>query len=107
MLQAFDENKDKKLLHCVMEITEWLHYKDLLSSVYLLNWYQTIFRANSNDERIDNVKLKELMDSNEDDSIKAGAAIVLGEKEHAKEIIARLGKVDQEMFMSLPISNLL
>lgn len=106
MLLAYDESKNTELLEAIIRITEWLHQSSPKNNAFLLNWYQALLRKNSQDARINKERLRYLIE-NEDDEIKAGAAIIAGDKELAQTILGNLPKDKKDLFMEYPIVNLI
>lgn len=106
MLGAYDEKENRELLETISSITEWLYSEDENPYTFL-NWCQTLVRINSGDKRIDKKAIKEIYKESEDEALRAGAAILLGRNNEAKEIIERMNDEDKELFFKYPISHLL
>lgn len=107
MLSAYDETGDKELLKAIIKITKWLHMENPDEYYHLLNWYQAVYRKSKTDKRIDSRRLQYIMDHSEDDSIKVGAAIVAGEHEKARELLAAMPEDERDEFLKFPIANLI
>lgn len=106
MLHAYDEKQDKALLNATIRIAKWLSHEKPDDPYYLINWYQSVYRKNKKDKRIDRIKMQNLVDSSEND-IQIGAAIVIGKHELARELIAQMPQKKQKEFLDFPIMNLL
>lgn len=104
---AYDETGNKELLKAVIKLTKWLHTENPDDYYHLLNWYQAMYRKDKKDKRIDHNRLCIIMDKADADALKIGAAIVAGEQEKAKELLAAMQNEKREEFLQFPIANLL
>ena len=107
MISAYDETGNKELLKAMIKLTKWLHTENPDDYYLLLNWYQAMYRKDKRDKRIDYNRLCIIMDKADDDALKIGAAIVAGEQEKAKELLAAMQNEKREEFLQFPIANLL
>lgn len=107
MISAYDETGNKELLKAMIKLTKWLHTENPDDYYLLLNWYQAMYRKDKRDKRIDYNRLCIIMDKADDDALKIGAAIVAGEQEKAKELLAAMQNEKREDFLQFPIANLL
>ena len=106
MLLSFDEKTEERIIIAASDIAEWLYHEDK-NDCNLLNWYQTLYRANNNDRRIDEDALKTICTDSKENALKAGALILLGDRKNAEILINNMEPAQREMFMGFPITNLL
>ena len=75
------------MLNAAIKISKWLHNQDPEEYCYLLNWYQSVYRKNRKDKRIDVNRLKYILENVEGITTKVGAAIILGETDLAQRLL--------------------
>lgn len=109
LLFAYDNTKEQKFLDTACEIIQWVEQNntDIKSSVlYHLNTLQCQKRKNKELSEEDKNYLFNITDTNNDDSLKCGAAILLEEKDRAKRLLSKLDDAQQDKIKNSPIYNL-
>ena len=105
MLAAYDAQPDAELLNLSIRIADYLQQKDN-QPIHVMNHLQAVLRKRNlnNDEK---QRLFQIRENAKDWQIKAGVAVLLGNKDDYDFYLSNMDSKNKEIFLRYPIVNLI
>ena len=107
LIMAYDEVKEASMLDAAEKISKWLHDEEPEDDCFVINWYQTLYRINENDNKINQYDLRRIANASDDNLLRVAAMILLEDNDGAKRVLEEISAEQKDVFMSYPIAKLI
>ena len=107
LIKAYDQTKEEAFLHEATRLAEWLRKAECLEGISIINYLQCIARQSGLSEEQEAELMELLEQSADNEQMKAGIHILLGNYKMANRCLDKLDMDKRKEFCEFPIYTLM